>query len=65
MKQWWLERNPRGRLILSAGAAAFAVIIVVGFIWQPLQRGATELRDAIQSAGRSGQTPASCCSSRT
>ena len=52
MKQWWLERNPRERLILTAGAAALAVIIVVGFIWRPLQRGTTELRDAVAEKTR-------------
>jgi general secretion pathway protein M len=52
MKQWWLERNSRERLILAIGAAAVVGIIVIGFIWVPLQRGTTELRSAVAEKTR-------------
>jgi type II secretory pathway component PulM len=47
MSQWWQERKPRERLILMSGAAAAGIIIIVGFVWMPLQRATTELGDAV------------------
>jgi general secretion pathway protein M len=52
MREWWLERNPRERLILIGGAAAAVLIIVTMFIWLPLQRGTTELRGAVAEKTR-------------
>jgi type II secretory pathway component PulM len=52
MKQWWFDRDPREQLILAAGAVVVAAIIVVGFIWRPLQGGATELRSAVAEKTR-------------
>lgn len=52
MRQWWLERNPRERLILICGAAAVVLIVLVMFIWLPLQRGTTELRGAVAEKTR-------------
>jgi general secretion pathway protein M len=47
VRQWWLERNPRERLILICGAAAAVLIVLLTFIWLPLQRGTTELRGSV------------------
>ncbi|HEY7672785.1 MAG TPA: type II secretion system protein M [Gammaproteobacteria bacterium] len=52
MRQWWLDRNPRERLILMGGAAAAVLIIAITFIWLPLQRGTTELRGAVAEKTR-------------
>jgi general secretion pathway protein M len=52
MKQWWLERNSRERLILACGAAAAVLIVVIMFVWLPLQRGTTELRGAVAEKTR-------------
>jgi general secretion pathway protein M len=52
MRQWWLERNPRERLILACGAAAAVLIVLITVIWLPLQRGTTELRGAVAEKTR-------------
>lgn len=52
MREWWLERNSRERLILTCGAAAAVLIIVTMFVWLPLQRGTTELRSAVAEKTR-------------
>lgn len=52
MRQWWLERNPRERLILMCGAAAAVLIVLIMFIWLPLQRGTAELRGAVEEKTR-------------
>jgi general secretion pathway protein M len=52
MRQWWLDRNPRERMILVCGAAAAVFIVLVMFIWLPLQRGTTELRAAVTEKTR-------------
>lgn len=52
MRQWWLERNPRERLILMCGGAAAVLIVLVTFIWLPLLRGTTELRGAVAEKTR-------------
>jgi general secretion pathway protein M len=52
MRQWWLERNPRERLILMGGAGAAVLIVLIMFVWLPLQRGTTELRGAVAEKTR-------------
>lgn len=47
MRAWFDSLAPRERLILSVGAAAAAVIVLWGFIWVPLSRGAAELGDSV------------------
>jgi general secretion pathway protein M len=52
MREWWLERNPRERLILMCGAAAAVLIVLITLVWLPLQRGTTELRGNVEEKTR-------------
>lgn len=47
MKDWFENLAPRERLILTIGVAAAAVIVLWGFVWAPLSRGAAEFTDSV------------------
>lgn len=52
MKEWFLSREPRERLILAIGAAAAIVIVLYGFVWRPLSTGTEDLRNGVASKTR-------------
>ncbi|MBN1237163.1 MAG: type II secretion system protein M [Gammaproteobacteria bacterium] len=47
MKEWFLSREPRERVVLAAGAALAAVIVFWAFVWTPMRDGSTELRERV------------------
>ena len=47
MKAWWEALQPRERLILGAGGIVAALIVIWGFVWQPLTGGRAQLRTAV------------------
>lgn len=47
MKEWFLSREPRERLLLVAGGAVALLIIFWRVAWLPVSRGAAELRDSV------------------
>lgn len=52
MKEWFLSREPRERLLLAVGAAAAAVIIGWGFVWLPLSAGVEQLDSRVEARSR-------------
>ncbi|HEX7080304.1 MAG TPA: type II secretion system protein M [Gammaproteobacteria bacterium] len=52
MKEWFLSREPRERVILAVGAAVAGVIVLFGFIWRPLAAGTAELRESVEEKNR-------------
>lgn len=72
MKAWFYGLQPRERWIVSAGAAAAAVIILWGFILRPLNAQIASLRTSVDSQQRllvdvariEGEQPGSVASSR-
>ena len=49
MKEWFLSREPRERLILAVGAAAAVMIIGWGFVWSPLTAGVARLDSRVET----------------
>lgn len=49
MKEWYASLEPRERLIVSAGAAAAALILVWGAIWLPLDRAHDGMRSSVST----------------
>jgi len=47
MKAWFAGLEQRERLMVGAGGAAAAIIILWGFIWMPLRGGSVELRETV------------------
>lgn len=47
MRTWFENLAPRERLMVALGGFAAVVIILWGFIWVPLSRGAAELTDSV------------------
>src|SRR5690606_42019555 len=52
MKDWFLSRAPRERVVLAAGAVIAAALILWRFVWMPLSSGAAELRAEIDEKTR-------------
>jgi general secretion pathway protein M len=52
MKEWFMQRKPRERLLLGGGAAAAVVIVLWSLVWAPLSNGSVELRDAVDEKAR-------------
>lgn len=52
MKEWFLSREPRERLILAVGAALAIVIIGWRFVWSPLANGVERLDSAVDTQSR-------------
>ncbi|HEY5565653.1 MAG TPA: type II secretion system protein GspM [Gammaproteobacteria bacterium] len=48
MKEWFMQRKPRERLLFGGGAAAAALIVFWGLVWTPMRNGSVELRDAVE-----------------
>ena len=72
MKAWFYGLQPRERWIVAIGAAAAVVIIVWGFVVQPLRAETARLRTSVDAKQRllidvsriEGQTPSSVVSNR-
>jgi len=47
MKEWFMKRAPRERLLLAGGGALAAIIVGWWLIWTPLRGGAEDLREAV------------------
>jgi type II secretory pathway component PulM len=52
MKEWFLRREPRERLILAIGAAAAVVIIGWRLVWSPLAAGVERLDSRVETRGQ-------------
>jgi len=48
MKEWFMSREPRERVILTIGAVVAALIFAVAFVWRPLANGTAELRESVE-----------------
>ena len=72
MKAWFYGLQPRERWIVAAGALAFVVIIVWGWILRPMNAETARLRASVDAKQRllidvariEGQQPSSVASSR-
>lgn len=49
MRAWWSAREPRERQVLAIGGALTAVLLIWAFVWYPLQRSRSELRERVQA----------------
>src|SRR5690606_13421558 len=49
MKEWFLSREPRERLILAVGAVVAVAVIGWGFIWRPLSNGVEQMQASVDS----------------
>lgn len=47
MKEWFAHLETRERIMISAGGAIAAVIVVWGLIWMPLRNNSAELRESL------------------
>ncbi len=47
MKDWFMSREPRERIMLVVGVLAAAVIVFYGLIFRPLVRGSAELHASV------------------
>lgn len=52
MKEWFLSRTPRERVILAVGAAIAVVIIAWQFVWSPLSNGVERLDATVAAQTR-------------
>lgn len=52
MKEWFLSRTPRERLILVAGGAVAVVIIAWQLVWSPLSSGVERLGSTVDAQTR-------------
>ncbi len=52
MKRWFADLEARERFILIGGASIAAIIIVWGFVWNPLSTRTVELTDAVATKQR-------------
>jgi len=52
MKEWFLSREPRERLILAVGAVLAVVIIGWQFVWVPLSSGVERLDSTVDAQTR-------------
>jgi general secretion pathway protein M len=52
MKEWFLSREPRERVILGIGAGAAVVILLWGLVWSPLDSGVSALRASVDQNSR-------------
>lgn len=52
MKEWFLSREPRERLVLGAGAAIAIVVIAWALVWSPLVTATTRLEGSVESKSR-------------
>jgi type II secretory pathway component PulM len=52
MKEWFLSREPRERVILAAGAAAVAIFLFWSFVWTPLHDGSVDLSESVAQKSR-------------
>ena len=47
MKEWFMSREPRERIVLASGAVIAAIIIFWSFVWTPLRDGSAELSSSV------------------
>ncbi len=47
MRDWFMSREPRERVVLVVGGVAAAVIVFWGLVWTPLARGSAELHASV------------------
>jgi general secretion pathway protein M len=52
VREWFLSREPRERALLAVGMVAAAIIVFWSLVWEPLDRGATELRASVDQKSR-------------
>lgn len=52
MREWFLSREPRERVVLASGAVIAAIIIFWTFVWTPLRDGSADLRDDVDRKTR-------------
>ncbi|HEU4617173.1 MAG TPA: type II secretion system protein M [Gammaproteobacteria bacterium] len=52
MKEWFLSREPRERIMLGAGAVLAAVIVFYGALWLPLAQGTAQLGTNVEQKSR-------------
>jgi general secretion pathway protein M len=52
MKEWFLAREPRERVVLAAGALIAVVILFSAFVWTPLRDNTAELRAGVAQKSR-------------
>lgn len=52
MKEWLASREPRERVVLLGGAAAFVLIVLWAFVLKPLHTETAALRDAVAAKQR-------------
>jgi general secretion pathway protein M len=47
MRDWFMSREPRELIVLGAGGAAAAIIVVWGLVWLPVNRASARLQDTV------------------
>jgi general secretion pathway protein M len=52
MREWFMSREPRERVVLGLGVLAAAVIVFWGLVWLPLARSSTALRASVAQKSR-------------
>lgn len=52
MKEWFLSREPRERIILAVGAAIAVIVIAWRLVWVPLANGVERLDASVESQSR-------------
>lgn len=52
MKEWFLSRTPRERVILAAGGAVGVVLIAWQLVWSPLSNGVERLGSQVDAQTR-------------
>lgn len=52
MKRWFADLETRERVILVGGAAVAAIIVLWGFVWNPMTTRTVELSDAVATKQR-------------
>lgn len=52
MKDWWLSRQPRERLILMIGGVLFVATLLYLMVWEPLARESTNLANRVKAQNK-------------
>ena len=52
MRDWWLSRQPRERLILILGGVLFVAALLYLLVWEPLARERTNLANRVKAQGK-------------
>ena len=52
MRDWWLSRQPRERLILILGGLLVVAALLYLLVWEPLARERTNLANRVKAQGK-------------